>query len=159
MIKILGLTGLMALAVGACGSSPAAPADAAPGGGADQFVDCSTDTRAMPYQSGMQVMSKMGLFTLTLVESVPGPPVKGTNVWTVKVTETASGAPMDGLSIGVVPWMPDHEHGSKVVEVTPAGAGSYTLQPVHLYMSGSWDVQFTIAGPSTDTASIWMCIP
>jgi hypothetical protein len=149
----------LAAAAGCGGSSPATPVDA--GEGADQFVDCSTDTRAMPYQNGMQVMSKNGLMMLTL-ESVPGPPIKGTNTWTIQVNEAASGTPLDGLNIAVMPWMVDHDHGTRVVEVTPSGTGTYTLQPVYLYMSGTWDVRFTITGtptPTDDTASFWICIP
>jgi hypothetical protein len=55
-------------------------------------------------------------------------------------------------------------HGTTPVVVTPAGGGTYTLAPVYLYMSGVWQVRFTIVsselgGGTTDTAMIPICIP
>lgn len=153
-----------ALGLVACGSNAAALADAGPGD--DMFLTCETDTRAMPYRPGMQVASSASppVFLLKLLESRPGPPVKGQNTWTVEVDELATGTPLDELGLSVVPYMPDHMHGTLPVEVTPTGAGTYTLAPVYLYMSGVWQVRFTITAPNvgggtTDTAVIPICIP
>lgn len=139
------------------------------GGGAadpvDGFATCATDSRAMPYHAGMSVPSSDGIFTVKLLRSNPGPPVKGQNTWTVEVDEVDTGAALDGLDLAVVPAMPDHPyHGTEPVVVTPAGTGSYTLEPVYLYMSGVWQVKFTLVGPMvgsgvTDTAVIPVCIP
>jgi hypothetical protein len=159
MIRVWRFTVLAALSLVGCGSSPggAGPSDA-------MFANCAVETRAQPYQSGMQVMSSNGLFTVRLLESNPGPPVKGQNTWTVEVDDVASGAPLDGLDVAVLPWMPDHVHGSTPVAVTPDTAGKYTLKPVYLYMSGYWEVRFTIVGnlagqTTSDAAMIPMCIP
>jgi hypothetical protein len=48
--------------------------------------------------------------------------------------------------------------------VTPSGPGTYTLEPVYLYMPGIWNVTMTIVGSmvgtgTTDTAVIPICIP
>ena len=155
----LGIAFLLA----ACGQNPGAPADAAPG---DAFLTCETDPRAVPYHAGMEVESSAQppVFRLRLVESVPGPPVKGRNTWTVEVEEIATGAALDNLELSVTPYMPDHMHGTTPVVVTPVGGGAYTLAPVYLYMSGVWQVRFTIVGSevgggTTDTAMIPACIP
>jgi hypothetical protein len=147
----------------ACGQKPGAAGDGSMG---DGFLTCETDTRAVPYHPGMEVESSAQppVFRLKLLESVPGPPVKGRNTWTVEVDELATGAALDDLELTVTPYMPDHMHGTIPVVVTPAGAGTYTLAPVYLYMSGVWQVRFTIvgrdvAGGTTDTAMIPVCIP
>jgi hypothetical protein len=152
-----------ALAMAGCGSG----ADTTSGGlsNADgSFLTCATDIRAVPYQPGMHVTSDAGTFIVKLLQSVPGPPVKGQNTFTVEVDQADTGAPLDGLDITVTPWMPDHGHGTTPVAVTAAAnSGSYTLAPVYTYMSGFWQIQFTIAGMlaeagTTDTAMIPICI-
>lgn len=119
----------------------------------------------MPYQVGMSVTSESGVFTIKLLSSLPGPPIKGQNNWMIEVDQTAVGTPLDGLDVTVAPFMPDHQHPStRQVVVTPAGAGNYDLNPVYLYMSGLWEVRMTIvsptlAGGTTDVATIPICIP
>jgi hypothetical protein len=113
----------------------------------------------------MSVMSSAGVFAVELLSSSPGPPVKGQNTWAIKVAEVATGTALDGLDVSVTPRMPDHpSHGTRPVVVTPAVGGTYTLEPVYLYMSGVWDVTMTIVGAmvgagTTDTAVIPICIP
>lgn len=154
----------LALAGASCGSGGPAGTPAPITNADGSFTTCATETRATPYQPGMQVASAAGTFTVKLLESVPGPPVKGQNTFTVEIDETDSGAPLDGLDVTVTPWMPDHGHGTTPVAVTAAGSGTYTLAPVYTYMSGFWQIQFIIAGTvgetgTTDTAVIPICIP
>jgi len=151
------------LSLAACGQNAGGSPDAA---GDDMFLTCDTDTRAMPYRPGMEVDSSAmpPVFAVKLLESAPGPPVKGRNTWTIEIDELSTGAPLDGVALTVMPYMPDHQHGTTPVTVTPAGSGTYTLWPVNLYMSGVWQVRFTIvaadvAGGTTDTAVIPVCIP
>jgi hypothetical protein len=157
--------GLALAAVAGCGSGGEAPSDGAALSADGAFTTCDTETRAMPYQAGMQVMSSAGVFTIKLLGSTPAPPIKGQNTWTLEVDEAATGTPLDDLDLSVNPWMPDHGHGQPVpVGVTPAGAGTYTLAPVYLYMSGFWQVKMTIvaaqlAGNNTDSGLIPICIP
>lgn len=136
----------------ACGSS---------GGPGDSFVTCDTDMRAAPYQPGMSFTSTSGKFVVKLLESTPGPPVKGNNTWTIEVDDSASGMALEGLDITVTPFMPDHGHYSTIVMATAAEAGTYTLHPVYLFMPGVWEVRMDIAGAATagDSAILPTCIP
>ena len=160
MVRTLVLSALVLLGIGGCGSSAGTSAD--PNG---EFYMCATDARAMPYQSGMSVMSSTGVFAVELLNSSPGPPVKGQNTWIIRVDEVATGSLLDGLDVSVTPRMPDHpSHGTRPVVVTPSGPGTYTLEPVYLYMPGIWNVTMTIVGSmvgtgTTDTAVIPICIP
>jgi hypothetical protein len=160
MVRARVLSALLLLGVGGCGSSAAAPSD--PNG---DFGMCATDSRATPYQAGMSVMSTTGVFAVELLSSSPGPPVKGKNTWIVRVDEASTGSALDDLDVSVTPRMPDHpSHGTRPVVVTAAGAGTYALDPVYLYMSGVWEVRLTIVGSmvgagTTDTAVIPICIP
>ena len=173
MIRVLGLTVLVALAFGGCGPGAGASGTTTPITGVDgSFATCDTETRATPYTKGMQVTSVDGTRIVKLLESKPGPPVKGTNTWTVEVDDATTGTPLDGLPITVAPYMPDHLHGTTPVGVTPAGppaglpagSGTYTLDPMYLYMSGFWQVKMNFgvvavvdSGPYD--AMIPICIP
>jgi hypothetical protein len=168
MIPVLGLTVLLAIAIplGGCGSGGNPSGNSSAINNADgSFSTCETEARAMPYVQGMMVTSASGGLTVKLLRSVPGPPVKGTNTWTVEVDQADTGAALDGLTIAVDPYMPDHMHGTNPVLVTPGtAAGTYTMNPLYLYMSGYWEVRMTLAGATavdagTDDATIRICIP
>lgn len=148
-----------ALLLFGCGASSVKPAD---GGGS--FVTCDTDPRAVPYEPGLSVRSQQDLFTVRLLSSTPGPPVKGKNRWLVRIEETVTATPLDGLDVAVAPFMPDHQHDTLKVVVTPGEAGTYTFDPVYLFMSGVWEVRMDIRGESagqgiSDRAVIPSCIP
>ncbi|MES1172498.1 MAG: FixH family protein [Bacteroidota bacterium] len=162
MVRVPVYSLLAAIVLVGCGSGSAVSDD----GGT--FLNCASDTRAVPYAPGMLATSTQTspVFTIKLVNSDPGPPVKGDNTWTLEVDETATGTPLDGLDVTVTPWMPDHMHGTtKVVEVTPAAAaGQYALAPVYLRMSGFWQVKVTVistklGGGTTELSVIPICIP
>ena len=160
-VSTLGVIALVAVA-GGCGSGDAGTSAEA-GASTGAFLTCATEKRAIPYQAGMEVASSVGLFEVKLLDSVPGPPVKGNNTWTIEIDD-ASGAALDGLTVSVSPWMPDHGHGTQPVLVTSAGSGRYDLAPVYLYMSGFWQVPVLIKSPTgatgtQDQATIPICIP
>ena len=117
-------------------------------------LTCSGDARAMVYTPGMAQVSSEGHLTVKLLGADPAPPVKGNNTWSVEVRD-ASG-PVDGATIAVTPFMPDHGHGSSVrAAVTPSGSpGGYQLAPVNLFMSGLWRVTLAIATPSGQRESV-----
>lgn len=142
-----------------CGASSVKPTD-----GGDSFVTCDTDPRAVPYAPGLSVRSGQDLFTVRLLSSTPGPPVKGKNRWLVQIEETGTAMPLDGLDVTVAPFMPDHQHDTLAVVVTPGEAGTYTFDPVYLFMSGFWEVRMDIRGESagqgiSDRAVLPACIP
>jgi hypothetical protein len=65
----------------------------------------------------------------------------GDNAWTLRIDD-ASGQPVSGLPIRVVPWMTAHNHGSvRVVVVTELGGGEYEAKPINVNMPGIWDIR------------------
>jgi YtkA-like protein len=152
------------------GSGMATPVDA-------DFYSCADEPRAAPYVKGMSVTSSAGAFTVKLLENTftdpagthSEAPAKGVNVWTIEVQDAATAAPVDGISMAVTPRMPDHAHGTRAVGITSLGAGTYTLDPVYLYMAGFWQVSVEIHVPpagsdgdagagASDTAVFPICI-
>jgi hypothetical protein len=137
------------------------------------FVSCAAETRATPYTAGMQVTSRTGTFVVKLLSNtftdangkvLTEAPAKGVDVWTVEADAANTQTPTDGLTISVSPYMPDHLHGTTPVAVTPAGAGTYTIAPLNLYMSGYWEITLTLTDSSSgtnvvDTAMLPICVP
>jgi hypothetical protein len=106
----------------------------------------------------MSVKSSSGPMTFALVQSTPAPPARGNDTWTIHVTD-ASGQALPNLSVSVLPFMPDHGHGTSVnAGATATGGGDYTVTPLYFFMPGVWRVRFTSAG-SPDTTDFWFCIP
>lgn len=128
-------------------------------GGDAQEVDCDNEPRADTYTAGMSKVGENGL-EFVLVEAAPTPPDRGDNDWTIQVLDAA--APMDGLILDVVPFMPDHGHGTPVIaEVTAAAeSGTYDVTPVNLWMPGLWEVSVSASDDSDllDTAVFSFCI-
>jgi hypothetical protein len=156
-IRVLIVSGGLWLA--GCGGGTTPPLDEA------AFLTCATETRAMPYQAGMSVTSLSGFFTVKLLSSTPGPPIKGQNRWVVEIDDSTSGAPLEQVELTASPFMPDHKHPTqRSAVVTPAGSGTYILNPVYLFMSGYWEVSLNISAPTVasgapDLAVIPVCIP
>jgi len=154
------IAGALALAAAGCGGQNDA---GAPVDGSALLYSCATETRAVPYTANLSRPSVSGQSTAILVKSVPGPPIKGTNDWTVKILD-ASGAPEDGLTIKASLFMPDHGHGPSVEPVvTPVSgqAGTYLASPVWFFMEGYWEVTFTWQPPTGAQESVVfpICIP
>ena len=63
------------------------------------------------------------------------------------------GDPATGVTVGLVPWMPAHNHGiPQDVTVSEAGAGAYEAT-FAFSMPGSWELQLDLDGePGQDTA-------
>ncbi len=141
---------LSTAALVACGSS-SSPADAG------DVVNCQSDPRVMTYAPNLAVKSSGGSMTFTLVQSNPAPPGRGNDSWTVHVAD-ASGQALPNLSLSVLPFMPDHGHGTSVdPAVSNTGGGNYTVNPLYFFMPGVWRIRFTSAA-SAETADFWFCI-
>jgi hypothetical protein len=106
---------------------------------------CAKETRADAYTPPMM---KAGTgFDVKFLDSDPAPPIKGTNNWTIELTD-ASGAPIDGAAITAFPYMPDHGHGTSVKPtVTSMGSGKYSVDNVLLFMPGLWQTTLTVTMP------------
>lgn len=163
-ILLFCLTAAAGLAPLGCGSNAAAPTDDA------DFVSCADETRATPYSPGMSVTSLNGAFVVKLMNSVfvvngkplSEAPAKGEDTWTIEVDDAATGVPVDGVTMTVTPRMPDQRHGTTPVGVTAAGSGTYTLDPVNLFMAGYWEVTIGLGAAtaaSADSAVFRICVP
>lgn len=145
-----------ALGLGACGGDQGTSATASTDGALPR--SCQLDNRGESYQPGMQHTGIAGRFTVRLVSATPAPPLRFDNRWTVEVLDAAA-HPVDGATLTVVPFMPDHGHGTTRVTVSPLGGGQYALDGLNLYMGGLWRVTIGVAtADQSDTAAFYFCI-
>lgn len=148
------MTGLVAasasLALAACGDEDS---------GHSNTVDCDVETRDDVYEPGLSKTGEAGL-TFTIVEATPAPPARNDNTWIVELAQ--DGTPVAADDFDVMPFMPDHGHGTPTVtDVTPGAAtGEYTLEPVNMFMPGLWEITLTASvGDVTDSVVFRFCIP
>jgi YtkA-like len=154
MAMKLGLScaAALALALAGCGDD---------GGGTDAMtIGCMNDPRAMTYTADMVLpMSTTQKLRFELVSSMPAPPMRYTNTWTLKLVD-GSGQVVTGATMKVTPYMPDHGHGTSVVpQITPMG-DTYVITPLYLYMPGLWQVTVEVDSSSAgaDTGVFYFCI-
>ncbi len=154
---------LVLAALGACGGTNHVAADMtpAPPDLAPLVGKLCSDARADNWVLPIAKPSVNGAFDVSLLTSAASPPVIGDlTTWTLQISD-AQGAMVDGATITVKPWMPDHGHGTDAVaHVTPAGTpGQYSVTPLYLFMAGYWTVTFTItSGTVTDTVVYSVCL-
>ncbi len=97
------------------------------------------------------IQSSSGSLTLSMASSPTSPPQRGTGSLKFVITD-AAGAPVDGLTLTVVPWMVQMGHGTSIAPcVVPNGNGEYVVNDVYLFMAGEWQLQTTVSGTATDT--------
>jgi hypothetical protein len=131
--------------------------------GDDEMVDCTLETRDDEFVVGLEKLSPGG-YHFQLMQSVPAPPARHDNQWTLHIAD-AAGAPLAGATVTVVPFMPDHGHGtgvSTVVTESTTVVGEYDANPVNLFMPGLWEVYVTVdtAPPAMDEQVVYrFCIP
>ena len=70
----------------------------------------------------------------------------------LRITDAATGAPVDGLKISVTTWMPvmGHKCGSVPVGVKPQGGGAYLLTPIVATMPGACELKISLSMPMPD---------
>ena len=72
----------------------------------------------------------------------------------------AKGAPLDGVTMSAVPWMPAMGHGASTVPtVTAKGNGIYELTNVNLFMPGHWEIRIAMSGTITDKTVLAFDVP
>lgn len=128
--------------------------------GDSTVVNCDLEDRDDEFLAGMQKVGNGGT-TFTLTSATPSPPGRDDNTWVIDIS-TASG-PFSG-AVEVVPFMPDHRHGTPievVVTPDPQTPGRYTATPINLWMPSLWEitVRATPAGGTADFAVFRFCIP
>ena len=123
-----------------------------------QPTRCEIETRDIDYVPGMVAAGNDGVFEIELIEAVPAPPDKGDNAWSIELRDIASAAPVSGAAVDVVPFMPDHGHGTSIIPVITEGAepGHYQIDVINLWMPGFWEVRFDI---DIDTGSDLVVFP
>jgi hypothetical protein len=152
---------LALLAIAGCSSKHddgGDPADAAVDGPVASL--CASDTRAQPFVAGMEQAGAAGLIKARLLASTPAPPARGNNTWTVQIVD-AAGAPMDGATLAVKGYMPDHGHGTSTKPaIKGTGDGKYEVDLLSLAMPGIWQITITVTTPSstTDAAVFTFCV-
>jgi len=79
--------------------------------------------------------------------------VRGLNTIEIVVTGAQSAAPVDNLTIDVVPWMPAMGHGASATPLVSAmGTGVYIASDVSLFMPGTWQLRTSVT--STDAVIV-----
>jgi hypothetical protein len=145
---------VLGLSTAACGSDEGeSSGSSSTTGGA-----CASDSRKDVYTAGMA--RPAGGLSVKIMQAAPSPPAKGTNAFTLEVADGA-GNPVDGATVVVTPFMPDHGHGSAVVPVvTAAGGGKYEVAKVYLSMAGLWRITVTVttSGSSPQEAAFQFCL-
>jgi hypothetical protein len=125
---------------------------------AGDVVNCQSDSRVFTYAPNLTVTSSAGGMKVALVQSDPAPPAKGTDTWTLRVTN-AAGTAMPGLPLGVKTLMPDHGHSSSTIPaITDTGGGNYKMTLLNLFMPGVWHIWFFSNAAPTDTADFYFCV-
>lgn len=102
---------------------------------------CDAESRADTIVAGLEKAGE-GAMRVVLVEATPASPAKGDNDWRIQVFDAADNT-LEGLTVGVKPWMPDHGHGANrpaVVTEIEGATGEYMLSPLNLWMPGYWEI-------------------
>lgn len=152
-MRFLAALVVSALLLSACSGGDSGSSSGGDAGASGGATACDRDTRKDVYAAGL---TKAGAtFTVKILDAQPAPPVKGTNTFTLQVLD-ASGKPVDGATVSVVPFMPDHGHGSAVVPVvTPVGTdGKYTVSKVYLAMAGLWEIRIDVQAPGVAATDV-----
>ena len=98
--------------------------------------------------------------SVEVIEASPQEPVKGLNSWTVALSD-ATGELLTDCALHLEPFMPDHMHGSNVVDSTDQGEGRYLLEGFDLIMPGYWTLPIEVtcpemSAPETLTFDLWL---
>jgi hypothetical protein len=112
------------------------------------FVTNSMPTMSTP---GVQT-SQAGPYTVTLRVD-PNPPLTdGPATFSVQVVQTTSRRPVNGASVTLAGALEDMGLSTSVIAARASSAGSYVAH-VPFSMSGSWQIQVSIALPGQPTAT------
>jgi hypothetical protein len=115
------------------------------------------------YTAGISHEGDLGVLEFILVDTDPTPPDKGDNSFRIQVNDMALGVPVDGASVIITPFMPEHGHGTspEYHETAPAGeAGQYQSDVIDLFMAGLWEINFSAdqGGVTLDLSTFRFCL-
>ena len=144
------------LLLSACESETPEPGDSSNDDGMTTARACDDETRD---DFAIGLTRTGSIVDVSVMDAMPADPIRGDNGWTLGVTDDSGG--LEGVSIVVTPWMPDHGHGTPVpAEITEMGGGDYQITPLNLYMAGLWEVTFALelGDGSTDEVMFSVCV-
>jgi hypothetical protein len=134
--------------------SVAAVALAAAGCGG-QTAEPTAPALVFPGAPAFTVASASGQLSIDVWWS-PLQPTVGYDATQLAITD-ASGAPVAGLALTIVPFMPAHGHGASVAPtVSETAPGIYVATPLDFFMAGHWELMTAIsrlAGDAGDAGS------
>ena len=106
--------------------------------------DCEADTRDETYTAGMTSVGNAN-FEYKLLTSMPGPPDRGINTWSLEV-KNDQGQPLGAeQALEISPFMPDHGHGSNTVpKIKTEANGTFTVDDIDLFMPGLWEIRVRV---------------
>jgi hypothetical protein len=120
----------------------------------DSAAEPGGATSAFPASALVTASSDSGALSFELRTGPAQPPSRGTCDVEYRIVDAATGQPVDGLALDVVPWMVTMGHGSSgKPTVTAKGDGRYVARDVSLYMPGRWELRTTVGGPRADRAA------
>ena len=106
----------------------------------------STSTASFQTAPCRSFLTDKGVFSVSLWTAPEQPPARGVNRVKLEVSDTATGALADGLSVAIVPWMPAMGHGtSEVPTVLEQGSGIYIASNVNFFMPASWQLRMAFS--------------
>lgn len=109
-------------------------------------------TLVFPGAPALMVASASGQLSIDLWWSPPQPTV-GYDATQLAITDT-SGAPVTGLTLTIIPWMPAYGHGASVVPtVSETAPGIYVATPLDFFMAGNWELMTAISRDAGDAGS------
>lgn len=127
------------------------------------LVACSASVDATsPFAEGplMDLTSAEGKVLVEVRTAPTQPPSRGTSSVELFVRDRATGKPLDGLTVDVLPWMTAHNHGSSIPTfVEPKGDGRYLVTNVSFFMPGTWELRTTFHGPIEDHVAPSLDVP
>jgi hypothetical protein len=110
-------------------------------------------------EAPVTVTSDSGALRVT-VQMSPEPVQRGIDSAQVTITDVGDGGAVDGLTVGITPWMPAMDHGTSVTPtVTPLGGGVYQVTNLVLYMAGHWELRMAIGSDPMDHATPAVDVP
>jgi hypothetical protein len=157
---------LLACFAAACSSSTDGKTTTTDTGGDPDVAPsfCDSDPRAQTFTPGLLQKGKSSLLEAKLLTIDPSRPSKGDNAWTIQLLTVDGEKPIDGATLTIKPFMPDHGHGSAIVPlVTPTGSdGKYAITRLNLFMPGLWQITINAeapgATPTTDAIVYSFCV-
>ena len=102
-----------------------------------------------PGAPALTMASASGELSIGVWWSPPQPTV-GYDATQLEITDT-TGAPVTGLTLAIIPWMPAHGHGASVLPtVSEMAPGVYVATPLDFFMAGNWELMTAISRPTGD---------